>query len=131
MGDNIDNESFQNLWYTRADYKELKDEANHVSFMIENGKIKDDNVHYTIRGIEKHGSNSRKRIVDNAFQSVMREQKSQKLKGVVDPNAISNAYFDNGAKKCADDAHKMGIYDEQAVAAFEILKKKKEINSLV
>lgn len=49
---------------------------NHISFMIENGKIKDDNVNYTIHGIEMHGCRIRKRTIDKAFQSVIREQKS-------------------------------------------------------
>merc|ERR1712232_1196770 len=103
-----DDDIFQNiavedLWYTVADYSELMDEVKHIAIMIENGKIKDDNIKYTIRGIEKHGCHSQCRLrhetIDRAIQSVIREQKSQKLKGVVDPCAISEAYFCNGAKK--------------------------------
>merc|ERR1712232_1243107 len=79
---------------------------------------------------EKHGCHSQCRLrhetIDRAIQSVIREQKSQKLKGVVDPCAISEAYFCNGAKKFADDAHRIGICDEREVAAFENSNKEKK-----
>lgn len=109
-------EERQAYWYTPADWSRIKTERAPILLGLVAGRFRE-TEHMSSRGLEHKTPDAamkRKQRKMVAWAAVMEEQKRQKKLGIVDNEAISQAYI-AANKGCVEAAHKTGQKDEESV----------------